>query len=213
MNETHRVVIPLSGGMDSSFLMYNSVKKGYDTHPIILDDSYGKVGVRSKGIIPAINMVREAGLHHRLQVIPFFPTSTIKIADGKYGYTPGWNMAVALAALAYADFVDADRVWIGLTAEADQSFYPDTKQSMFDALAGLYNATYKKQIRIELPLIKMMRRDVITHGKGLNIPWELTISCVTTTVPMNCGVCPRCKERRQAFLAADVEDKTVYLKD
>lgn len=209
---TTGVVIPLSGGMDSALLLYESLKQGYDTHPIILDDTYGKAGVRDKGMIPAMNLVREAGLHHRLTIIPFFPTSVHKVADGKYGYTPGRNMAIALAALAYADFVKASAVWLGFNA-SQEAFYPDQTQEMFDVQADLYNKIYGTNISIALPLTHMNRTDVVRRGSILKIPFHLTVSCVTSPVPVNCGVCKRCKERRHAFQSAGVSDQTLYLKE
>lgn len=207
-----RVVIPLSGGMDSSYLVYLARYQNHDTHPIILDDSYGKIGVRDKGITPALNIMREAGLQSRIHVIPFFPTSVHKIADEKYGYTPGRNMSLALAALSYADFVTADEVWLGFAGD-QEGFYSDQKQSMFDALAKLYNGTYGTRLKIALPLADMTRKDVVEEGTKLGVPFELTVSCVQTPIPVNCGVCPRCLARREAFRQAGVLDKTLYLKD
>lgn len=206
------VVIPLSGGMDSALLLYEALDKGYEAHPIILDDTYGKAGVRDKGMVPAMNIVREAGLHHRLVIIPFFPTSVHKIADGKYGYTPGRNMAIALASLSYADFIGASYIWLGFNS-SQEAFYPDQTQAMFDAQADLYNKTYSKNIKIDLPLSDMTRTDVVRRGEKLDVPFELTVSCVTTTIPMNCGKCNRCLERRFAFRSANATDKTLYLKD
>lgn len=206
-----RIVIPASGGMDSSYLIYKAVSEGYEVHPIVLDSSNGEEGRLQKGVVPAKNIAIKAGLHHDLKSLPFTPTSTMEIADGNYGYRPGWHMSIAFHALMYADFVDADLIWIGINA-SQEGFYPDQEPGMFYDLAELYNKTYSKNIRIELPLIAMTRTGVVVEGTKLGVPWEKTITCVTTPIPVNCGVCRRCQERKNAFLEAGVSDPTIYLK-
>lgn len=206
------VVIPVTGGMDSALLLYEAVRAGYDTHPIILDTGYGKVGTLDKNLVPAMNIVREAGLHERIKVIPFFPTSIQTISDGKYGYTPGWNMSIAMAALSYAEFVKATQIWLGFNA-SQEGYYPDQKQAMFDELAALYAKTYSYNIEIKLPLAGYDRTYVAKRGTELGIPFHLTVSCVNTPIPVNCGVCARCQQRRSAFKGAGVTDETIYLKD
>jgi 7-cyano-7-deazaguanine synthase len=209
-----RVVIPASGGLDSSYLIYKAVAEGYEVHPIVLDSSNGEEGRLQKGVVPAKNIAIKAGLHRNLKSLPFTPISTMEIADGNYGYRPGWHMSIALHALMYADFVDAELIWIGINA-SQEGFYPDQRPEMFWELSDFYNKIYrtiKTPISIELPLIDMTRTDVVREGTKLGVPWDKTITCVTTPIPVNCGVCRRCQERKNAFLEAGVSDPTIYLK-
>jgi 7-cyano-7-deazaguanine synthase len=43
------------------------------------------------------------------------------------------------------------------------------------------------------------------------VPFELTLSCMKPAPgPMHCGLCSKCRERRDAFKAAGVTDNTQY---
>jgi 7-cyano-7-deazaguanine synthase len=52
---------------------------------------------------------------------------------------------------------------------------------------------------------------VIKRGIELRVPLELTLSCMNPAPgPIHCGLCSKCRERRDAFLAAAVPDPTTY---
>jgi 7-cyano-7-deazaguanine synthase len=55
---------------------------------------------------------------------------------------------------------------------------------------------------------------VIKRGVELGVPFELTLSCmnpvITTALPQHCGLCSKCRERRDAFAAAGVSDPSTY---
>jgi 7-cyano-7-deazaguanine synthase len=51
---------------------------------------------------------------------------------------------------------------------------------------------------------------VIRIGMELGVALELTLSCMNPKDGMHCGLCSKCRERRDAFNEAGVEDKTPY---
>ena len=60
------------------------------------------------------------------------------------------------------------------------------------------------------PFSSMDKSDVIRLGVGLDVPLELTLSCMNPKEGAHCGQCSKCRERRDAFHEAGVPDPTSY---
>jgi 7-cyano-7-deazaguanine synthase len=56
----------------------------------------------------------------------------------------------------------------------------------------------------------MDKSDVIRLGVELGVPLELTLSCMNPQQARHCGRCSKCRERRDAFHAAGIDDPTSY---
>jgi 7-cyano-7-deazaguanine synthase len=65
-------------------------------------------------------------------------------------------------------------------------------------------------LEIRTPLAAMHKDAVIGLGQSLGVPLELTLSCMNPAADAHCGRCSKCRERRDAFLAAGVDDETPY---
>jgi len=63
---------------------------------------------------------------------------------------------------------------------------------------------------IETPLVTMNKADVIRLGASLDVPFELTLSCMQPRDGLHCGRCSKCRERRDGFLEAGIADPTRY---
>ena len=61
-------------------------------------------------------------------------------------------------------------------------------------------------------LSALQKEDGIGLGAALGVPFELTLSCMNPIVDGtgHCGLCSKCRERRDAFAAAGVADPTTY---
>jgi 7-cyano-7-deazaguanine synthase len=68
-------------------------------------------------------------------------------------------------------------------------------------------------LEIVTPYAGMHKEDVIKRGDALRVPLEHTLSCMNPgdeDLPVHCGLCSKCRERRDAFAAAGVVDLTAY---
>ena len=65
-------------------------------------------------------------------------------------------------------------------------------------------------IEIAAPLLSHSKADVIALGQSLGVPLELTLSCMQPSSGLHCGRCSKCRERKDAFREAGVEDRTIY---
>jgi 7-cyano-7-deazaguanine synthase len=124
-------------------------------------------------------------------------------------YVPARNTIFLSYALAYAEVLDADIIFIGANAR-DYSGYPDCRPeyyNVFQQLAGLCNkrGIEGRPIEIKYPLINMTKSEIILKGISLKVPYELTWSCYQGG-DHPCSKCDSCVLRAKGFLEAGIED-------
>ncbi|HVD90919.1 MAG TPA: 7-cyano-7-deazaguanine synthase [Vicinamibacterales bacterium] len=88
--------------------------------------------------------------------------------------------------------------------------FPDATLEFFDTMARALSLGLATPIAIEAPYRSLHKHDVIRRGIELGVPLELTLSCMQPEGGMHCGRCSKCRERRDAFREAGVEDPTQY---
>jgi 7-cyano-7-deazaguanine synthase len=65
--------------------------------------------------------------------------------------------------------------------------------------------------RIQAPLIRLSKAEIIREGTRLGVDYGLTVSCYQAdSLGRACGVCDSCRLRRAGFEAAGVPDPTAY---
>ena len=84
----------------------------------------------------------------------------------------------------------------GQLAESDPTVTPG---------AGFPGTGAPGMTELTVPLLGYGDAAVIELGAGLGVPWELAWSCVMNGA-VQCGSCPACRRRRDAFRAAGVVD-------
>ena len=102
-------------------------------------------------------------------------------------------------------------IYVGTHQEdAARDAYPDCSLEFIGAMAAaLQIGTYGK-VRLQAPLISMVKADIIKLGAELSAPYELTWSCYAG-MEKQCGICPTCRARRQGFIEAGIADPTSYM--
>ena len=88
--------------------------------------------------------------------------------------------------------------------------FPDATPEFFTAMGRALTLGLAHDIDIVTPLAQKEKSDVIRLGVELGVPLELTLSCMNPKDGLHCGVCSKCRERRDAFNEAGVEDRTRY---
>jgi len=128
-------------------------------------------------------------------------------------YVPARNTVFLSIALAYAETLDADAIFIGATA-TDSSGYPDCRPKFIKAFQKLTNIATKKgvegkTIEIIAPLISMSKAEIIKKGMELKAPLEETWSCYFGK-DKACGRCDSCLLRLKGFKEAGFTDPIQY---
>jgi 7-cyano-7-deazaguanine synthase len=98
--------------------------------------------------------------------------------------------------------------------------FPDATPQFFDSMARAMSLGLAHEIRIDAPFAGKEKSDVIKMGIELGVPLELTLSCMNPRLRQgyggqaaaveHCGLCSKCRERRDAFNEAGIDDPTRY---
>jgi 7-cyano-7-deazaguanine synthase len=128
-------------------------------------------------------------------------------------YVPARNTILLSVALGYAESHRLGTIYLGANA-IDYSGYPDCRPEYFRAFERLARLATKAgveggaRIRVETPLLRRSKADIVRLGERLGVPWALTWSCyVGGKTP--CGTCDACRLRRKGFSEAGRLDPTV----
>src|SRR5690606_6362334 len=130
-------------------------------------------------------------------------------------YVPARNTVFLSYALAWAEVLEADAIFIGVNA-LDYSGYPDCRPAFIQAFEKMANLATKAgveghPIRIRTPLIDMTKAEIIRTGTALGVDYSQTVSCYQADEEGKaCGQCDSCRLRKKGFEDAGVEDPTSY---
>ena len=220
-----KAVILLSGGLDSATCLALARHQGYDCHA--LSFVYGQ---RHAAELAAAQRVA-AGLgaqSHRLFHLDLGQFGGSALTDQsievpEYNgeasipitYVPARNTVFLSIALAYAETLSAEAIFIGASS-VDFSHYPDCRPEFIAAFQHLAAVATKvgvegRPIEIVAPLQYLSKAQTIALGVSLGVDYGLTLSCYQADAQGHaCGRCDSCTFRRKGFLEAGCVDPTKY---
>ncbi len=123
-------------------------------------------------------------------------------------YLQGRNVILLSKAALWCATRNISRVALGPLAGNP---FPDATPDFFEAMARALSIGLDHPIEIATPFSTLHKPDVIRLGIGLQVPFELTLSCMSPLNGRHCGLCSKCRERRDAFADAGVPDPTRYV--
>jgi 7-cyano-7-deazaguanine synthase len=219
-------VVLLSGGLDSATCLAIAADEGLAPHAMSF--RYGQVHTTE---LDAARRVAAAlgAVEHRVVDIDLaaFGGSSL-LGDGEIPkgreddigdgipstYVPARNTVFLAYALAWAEVLGANDIFIGVNA-LDYSGYPDCRPEFIAAFeaaanAGTRTGTEGDGYRIRAPLIDLTKAEIIRLGTGLGVDYAMTVTCYDATADGACGECDACVLRRRGFDEAGVADPTRY---
>ncbi|NCJ07440.1 7-cyano-7-deazaguanine synthase QueC [Synechococcales cyanobacterium C] len=226
-----KAVILLSGGLDSSTVLYQAKAEGVQCHALSFDyqqrhrqelkaaQAIAKsVGVEQHQIVRFdLGLWGGSALTDGALKLPQRRSLAEMSAEIPITYVPARNTIFLSFALGYAEAIAAERVYIGVNS-LDYSGYPDCRPDYIEAMQEVFRLGTKQgrkgqAITIETPLIQLKKTEIIQLGNQLGVPWELTWSCYSegSEPPVACGVCDSCQLRLAAFSALGLEDSISYV--
>lgn len=215
-------VVLLSGGLDSATVLAIASDRGYRCHALSVD--YGQrhrsellaaqnVANAMSAILKTVNLdLRTFGgsaLTDDIDV-PVEETEGIPVT-----YVPARNTIMLSLAVAWAEILGADDIFIGVNA-VDYSGYPDCRPEFINAYEEMANLATKAgvvghRLTIHTPLIDLSKADIIRQGSELGVDYSMTVSCYQADEQGRaCGACDSCRIRAAGFDAAEVSDPTRY---
>lgn len=138
------------------------------------------------------------------------PPSDLESRNIPNTYVPFRNAHLLAAAVSWAEVLGAQRVFIG-AVEEDSSGYPDCRPVYYEAMNRLIDTGTRPEteIRVETPLIRMRKSEIVRKGLELRAPLDLTWSCYCAAEAA-CGVCDSCALRLRAFMETGSTDPIRY---
>ena len=219
-----KAVVLLSGGLDSSTVLYYAIKNGYECSCLFFDYAQRhKKEIKSarelaKSVGLKLEIVKislpwtKSSLINKTQKIPaknnFNKQSNLptQFKELPSTYVPGRNTIFISFAQSLAESIGAKKIFIGANA-VDYSGYPDCRPKYYKAL----NCVLKEigaGIKIEVPLINLNKTQIIKLGQKLGVNFAKTWSCYKGD-SKPCGVCDSCKFRATGFKNAGIVDPVV----
>jgi len=214
--ERGKAVVLLSGGLDSSTVLYVAKKK-YKCSCLIFD--YGQR--HNRELKSAKKISDFTGCNYKVIKI-IFPWKGSSLIDKnkkipynkKIGkeipstYVPGRNTIFLSYALSFAETIDAKKIFIGANA-VDFSGYPDCRPQYYKNFNKLLAiGTKNGDMKIETPLLYKTKKEIVELAVKLGVPLELTWSCYSGG-EKPCGKCDSCILRGRGFALAGRKDPII----
>ncbi|MBF0111972.1 MAG: 7-cyano-7-deazaguanine synthase QueC [Desulfamplus sp.] len=225
-----RAVVLSSGGIDSTTAMAIAKSEGFDIYS--LSFRYGQrhytelVAAQkvaeffsvTKHLIVNIDLRSFGGsaLTDLIDVPKHQSVDELSKEEIPITYVPARNTIFLSYAVAWAEVVKAENIFIGVTA-VDYSGYPDCRPEYIAAYEKMANLATKTGVtgevllKIRTPLIDMSKSEIILKGAELGVDYSLTLSCYDPdTQGRSCGRCDSCLHRIKGFKDAGMADPTIY---
>ena len=127
-------------------------------------------------------------------------------------YVPARNTIFLSLALAWAEVLEAQDIFIGVNA-LDYSGYPDCRPEYIEAYQRMARLATKagvegtQDLMIHTPLIQLSKKEIIQRGLVLGVDYGLTVSCYDPSPTGDpCGSCDSCRLRAKGFAEAGMAD-------
>jgi 7-cyano-7-deazaguanine synthase len=215
-----KVVVLLSGGMDSVTALYHAAAETQVAAALSFD--YGSKHA-ARELPQAAWHAEHLGVRHVVLALPFvaahfasallpgggeIPFGHYEEESMKQTVVPLRNGIMLAIAGGFAESCGAGGVVIAAHA-GDHAIYPDCREKFMRAIGDAIRLGTYAAVELLRPFIRMTKGQIAARGAGLGVNFARTWSCYQGG-QIHCGECGTCVERREAFIEAGIADPTVY---
>jgi 7-cyano-7-deazaguanine synthase len=202
-------VLILSGGVDSTTLLYKMHSDGYEVTALTFNyaQKHKKEIDCAKAIAKRLDITHhvvdlsslacllgDSALLGGMQV----PSCHYTKEAAKKTIVPNRNMIMLSVAAGYAEAHEIAEVFYA-AHKNDSTIYPDCRPEFVQALRpAIRLATAWHPVELQAPFVDMSKAEIVRMGLALRVPYELTWSCYKGE-ERPCRTCPTCIEREEAF--------------
>jgi 7-cyano-7-deazaguanine synthase len=224
-SERPGAVVLLSGGLDSSTVLAIAKERGFAVTAVTVD--YGQRHARELESARAVAQSMGVRDHLFLRVeLGEEVDSSLTRGDREVPrdreidgagipstYVPSRNIIFLSVAASIAESRGAEAIFIAANS-VDFSGYPDCTPEFLEAFRRTLDVGTKagrdgRGIRVEAPVLRMTKKEIVSEAVRLGVPLELTWSCYVGG-DRACGRCDSCRLRLRGFSQAGVEDPLEY---
>ena len=222
-----KVVIGLSGGMDSATLLGLMLEQGFAVHCVSFLYGSKHSPYEMKAASQLVSFYKDKGKVVTHQIIDLrnafqgfksaLLTSGGRIPEGHYEaesmratVVPGRNMIMGSIMAGLAESIGASYIGLGVHS-GDHHIYPDCRESFIDAFNLAVVESSDGNVEVIAPLLSDTKASILQKGYSFSIPvpYELTRTCYKDQ-EVSCGKCGSCQERLEAFTAINKKDPIQY---
>ena len=227
-----KLVLTLSGGMDSSVLLYMAHEKGFDEiHTITFD--YGQRHRRELSCVmkQIVNLTDRYNIKVTNKVLDvnyiktIAPTSSLTNKDidnpdiskmagdaQPVSYVPFRNLMFLSICSSYAEGIKADTVWYGAAQVDSLAVYWDGSEEFVDAVNNVNDLNRENRVKIEAPLLTMSKEEIILKGIELGVKFKDTWTCYSDREDrLADATTPSSSMRVKGFIDAGYRDPIDYV--
>ena len=231
-----KLVLTLSGGMDSSVLLYMAQDRGYDEiHTITFD--YGQRHTRELACVDKqidnFNALFSGWFNLKVTnkvldvkyIKDIAPTSSLTNNDidnpdisemagdaQPVSYVPFRNLMFLSICSAYAESIGADTVWYGAAQVDSLAGYWDGSEEFVDVVNNVTDLNRENRIVIEAPLLDMSKAEIIEEGARLGVQFKDTWTCYSNREDkLADATTPSSSMRVKGFVDAGYKDPIAYV--
>jgi 7-cyano-7-deazaguanine synthase len=228
-----KLVLSISGGMDSVVLLHMAVDRGYKDINLITFN-YGQRHIREIDCIQdQIDAVKakdpNLSIDHYVADVGFIkylaPTSSLTNTDidnpdvskmagdaQPVSYVPFRNQLFNTIGCAYAEAKGADTVWYGAAEVDSLAGYWDGSNEFVDAMNALVALNRENRITIEAPLLTMSKEAIVEEGVRLGVDFSKTWTCYSNRKDgLADATTPSSSMRVKGFVDAGYQDPIQYV--
>lgn len=225
----NKVVLALSGGMDSSVLLQKAIEQFDEVYCLFFD--YGQRHIKELDCVHkqlTRRVVNKKIINLKIIKTPLdvlAPTSSLTNLDintpdvremrgeaQPKSYVAFRNMLFITYLLSHAEGVGASTVWYGAAQVDSLAGYWDGSPEFLDAINAVADLNREHRIKVEAPLITMSKQDIIEEGIRLGVKFSDTWTCYAGEDKAD-AYSPSSSLRLAGFVAAGYIDPIEYKQD
>jgi len=225
----NQVVVPISGGMDSTVLLHWACTQFDVVHALSFDyaQRHRRELVYAQEQVSICAKRQQARVTHKTIDISFIrdiaPTSsltndniatpdvrTIRGEAQPKSYVPNRNMMMLSIATAYAEAQGAHTVWHGAAQADSLAGYFDGDTTFVDAMNAVNALNREHRVDIKAPLISMSKADIVRKGVELGVDFAKTYTCYSGGELADANTASS-SLRLQGFIASKYIDPVRYI--
>ena len=231
-----KLVLTLSGGMDSAVLLFMAGDQGYnDIHTITFDygqrhkrelecvkkqitnfsekySGYNYVNVRNK--VLDVSYIKDIAPTSSLTNTNIDNPDISEMAGDAQpvSYVPFRNMMFLSICASYAEGIGAHTVWYGAAQVDSLAGYWDGSSQFVNSINKLTDLNREKRIEIEAPLLNMSKAAIIKKGEKLGVHYGDTWTCYSNRKDgLADATTPSSSMRIKGFIDAGYIDPIQYV--
>ena len=211
-----KILVLLSGGVDSTTALAKAIEKVGKENVIALSILYGQKHERE--FTSSVHITKYYGVEHLYldlaRIFEYSDCTLLKHSDGEIpheSYDTQISKANGDPVSTYVPFRNglflSVSASIAISKGCDVIFCYSMEFTEYMNKAIYIGSG--KQVRVEGPFVNINKKGIVKEGLRLHVPYHLTWSCYEGHTKA-CGKCGTCIDRKNAFLANGIEDPIEY---